>query len=83
MVTRRATEASQAYLARARRLDADLGTLKGAKGPFVTELETFGRGGKVIIPVAGAFAEMPPDVYATIDLVATALTCGHLSYYDA
>ena len=26
---------------------------------------------------------MPPDVYATIDLVATALTCERLSYYDA
>ena len=25
---------------------------------------------------------MPPDVYATIDLVATALTQEHLSYYD-
>ena len=83
VVTRRATEASQAYLTRARRLDTDLGTLPGAKGPFVTELETFGRGGKVIIPVAGAFAEMSPDVYAIIDLVATALTCEHLSYYDA
>ena len=70
-------------LTRARRLDADLGTPPGAKGPFVTELETFGRGGKVIIPVAGAFAEMSPDVYAIIDLVATALTCEHLSYYDA
>ena len=53
------------------------------KGPFVTGLETFGRGGKVIIPVAGAFAEMSPDVYAIIDLMATALTCEHLSYYDA
>ena len=52
-------------------------------GPFVTELKTFGRGGKVIIAVAGAFAEMPPDVYAIIDLVTTALTCEHLSYYDA
>ena len=80
VVTRRATEASQAYLIRARRLDTDLGTLPGAKGPFVTELETFGRGGKVIIPVAGAFAEMSPDVYAIIELVATALTCEHLSY---
>ena len=49
-----------------------------AKGPFVTEFETSGRGGKVITPVAGAFAEN-----ATIDLVATALTCEHLSYYDA
>ena len=83
VVTRRTTEASQAYLTRARRLDADLGTPPGAKGPFVTELETFGRGGKVIITVSGAFAEMPPDVYATIDLVATALTCEHLSCYDA
>ena len=64
-------------------LDTDLGTLPGAKGPFVTELETFGRGGKVIIPVAGAFAEKSPDVYTIIDLVATALTCEHLSYCDA
>ena len=26
---------------------------------------------------------MSPDVYAIIDLMATALTCEHLSYYDA
>ena len=29
--------------------------------------------------IAGAFAEMSPDVYAIIELVATALTCEHLS----
>ena len=50
---------------------------------FLTELDTPGKGGKVIIPVAGAFAEMSPDVYATIDIVATALTCEHFFYYDA
>ena len=54
MVTRLATEASQAYPTRARRLDADLGTLPGAKSPFVTELETFGIGGKVIIDLVAA-----------------------------
>ena len=83
VVTQRATEASQAYLTRARRLDTDLGTPPGAKVPFVTELESFGKCGKVIIPVVGTFAKMPPDVYATIDLVATAITQEHLSYYDA
>ena len=35
MVTRRATEASQAHLTRARSLGTDLGTPPGAKGPFV------------------------------------------------
>ena len=56
---------------------------QGQKGPFVTELESSGKGGKVIIPVVGAFAEMSPDVYAIIDPVATALTQKHLSYFDA
>ena len=83
VVTRRANEASRAYLTRAQRLDADLGTSPGEKGPFETELESFGKTGKVIIPVVGAFSEMSPDVYAIVDLVATALTCEHLSYYDA
>ena len=46
--------------------------LPGAKGPFVTELETFGRGGKVIIPVAGAFAEMSPEL--ELELIQTHMT---------
>ena len=34
-------------------------------------------------PPPGGATKKKTDVYATIDLVATALTCEHLSYYDA
>ena len=43
---------------------------------------SYGREGRVIIPVVGAFGEMSSDVYAIIDLVASVLTQEHLSYYN-
>ena len=43
---------------------------------------SYGKDGKVIIPVVGAFGEMSSDVYAIIDLVASILTHEHLSYYS-
>jgi hypothetical protein len=67
-VERRATEASREYLTRARRLDADLDTPAGTKGPFELELEAYGKGGRVIIPVVGALGEMSSDVYSIVDL---------------
>jgi hypothetical protein len=80
-VERRATEASREYLTRARRLDADLDTPAGTKGPFELELEAYGKGGRVIIPVVGAFGEMSSDVYSIVDLVASVLTHEHLSHF--
>jgi hypothetical protein len=80
-VERRATEASREYLTRARKLDADLDTPAGTKGPFELELEAYGKGGRVIIPVVGAFGEMSSDVYSIVDLVASVLTHEHLSHY--
>ena len=80
-VERRATEASRAYLTRARKLDADLDTPAGTKGPFERKLEAYGKGGRVIIPVVGAFGEMSSDVYSIVDLVASVLTHEHLSHY--
>ena len=79
-VKRRATEASRAYLTRARKLDADLGTPAGTKGLFERELEAYGKGGRVIIPVVGAFGEMSSDVNSIVDLVASVLTHEHLSH---
>jgi len=46
------------------------------------ELRSYGKDGRVIIPVVGAFGEMSSDVYAIIDLVASMLTHEHLSYYS-
>ena len=82
VVNTRATEANRDYLARARKLDAELGTPPETKGPFELELRTYGQDGRVIIPVVGAFGEMSSDVYAIIDLVASILTHEHLSYYS-
>ena len=81
VVERRATEASREYLTRARRLDADLDTPTGTKGPFELELEAYGKDGRVIIPVVGAFGEMSSDVYSIVDLVASVLTHEHLSHF--
>ncbi len=74
-VEHRATEASREYLTRARRLDEDLDTPAGTKGPFGLELEAYdGKGGRVIIPVVGKFGEMSSDVYSIVDLAASVLT---------
>ena len=73
-VNKRATEASRKYLARARKLDAELGTPAETKGPFELELRSYGKDGRVIIPVVGAFGEMSSDVFAIIGLVASVLT---------
>jgi hypothetical protein len=80
-VERRATEASRAYLTRARKFDADLGTPAYTKGPFELELEAYGKGGRIIIPVVGAFGEISSDVYSIVDLIASVLTHEHLSHY--
>ena len=81
-VDKRAAEANREYLARARKLDTELGTPAETKGPFEAELRSYGKDGRVIIPVVGAFGEMSSDVYAIIDLVASMLTHEHLSYYS-
>jgi hypothetical protein len=77
----RATEVSRAYLTRARKFNTDLGTPADTKGPFELELEAYGKGGRVIIPVVGAFGEMPSDVYWIVDLIASVLTHERLSHY--
>ena len=46
------------------------------------ELRSYGKDGRVIIPVVGAFGELSSDVYAISDLVASMLTHEHLSYYS-
>jgi len=79
---RRASEANRKYLTRARKLDAELGTPAETKGPFELELRSYGKDGRVIVPVVGAFGEMSSDVYAIIDLVASILAHEHLSYYN-
>jgi len=82
VVDKRAREANKKYFTRARKLDAELGTPAETEGPFEKELRSYGKEGRVIIPVVGAFGEMSSDVYAIIDLVASVLTHEHLSYYS-
>jgi len=82
VVDKRAREANKKYFTRARKLDAELNTPAETEGPFEKELRSYGKEGRVIIPVVGAFGEMSSDVYAIIDLVASVLTHEHLSYYS-
>jgi hypothetical protein len=61
-------------------LDEKLGTIAGTTGPFAKELNGYGRKGRVVGPVVGAFAEVSPDTCATSGLVASVLAEEHCSY---
>jgi hypothetical protein len=64
-----------------RKLDADLETPTGTKGLFEFELQTYGKGGKVIILFAGAFNEMSSDIYAIVHYIASVLNHECLSFF--
>ena len=60
------------YEKRARDLDAELPDHQpGEEGPFTKILKSYGEEGRVLIPVAGAFAEMSPDAHAIAELCAS------------
>ena len=78
-------EISADYWRRAKRVDdllRDLlGIPEGADGPMVQALKQY-RGGRVLVPVVGAFAEMSSDTELIADLIATALAADHIQFYS-
>jgi len=78
-------EIAAAYEWRAKRVDdllRDLlGIPEGADGPMVQALKQY-RGGRVLVPVVGAFAEMSSDTELIADLIATALAADHIQFYS-
>ncbi len=73
-IPKKATEANRKYLA--------LGAPAETKAPNKLQLTSYGKSGRVIIQVVGAFGKIPSDMYAIIDLVASTLKHKHLSYYS-
>ena len=53
----------------------------GSDGPMATALKKY-NGGRVLVFVMGAFAEMPGDVTRIFDIIAHALARTHVSYYN-
>jgi hypothetical protein len=74
-------EVASSYMRRAKAIDDLLGTPEGVDGPMVRALKDY-RGGCVLVPVAGAFAEMSSDTDLIADLIATALAGDHVRFYD-
>jgi hypothetical protein len=68
VVTKRQQEVNEKYHKKAGELDLEQGTAPGSTGPFRKELIEYRHKGRVIDPVVGAFAEMPPDTYAIAGL---------------
>ena len=61
--------------------DLDTRLAGDQQGGFGAELNTFGRDGVVLGPIVGEFGEMSSHVDRHADVIADALTAGHLSYY--
>ena len=74
-------EAARDYLKRAART-GDLNCHSpGSGGPMTTALKRY-NGGRVLVFVMGAFAEMPGDVSRICDIIARDLARIHVSYYN-
>jgi len=69
------------YLKRAARIDELNGHPPGSKGQMVAALKRY-NGGRVLVFVMGAFAEMPEDVSHIFGIIASDLARTHVSYYN-
>ena len=74
-------EVAQGNLKRAARIDELNGHLPGSDWPMVTALKMY-NGGRVLVFVMGAFAEMSGDVSRICDIIAHELAWTHVSYYN-
>jgi hypothetical protein len=63
-------------------LDREIGGHGEWKGPFENTLDRYGRNGRVLVPVIGAFAEMSDDVSTQADFVASAQADLHCSRFS-
>ena len=68
------------YLKRAARID-ELNGHPGSDGPMATALKRY-NGGRVLVFVVGAFAEMSEDVSRICGIIAHDLARTHVSYYN-
>ena len=80
-VAARQAEVARDYLKRAARVDELNGHPPGSDGPMATALKRH-NGGRVLVFVAGAFAEMSEDVSRICDIIAHDLARTHVSYYN-
>ena len=78
---KRLKQFSPAYNAAAKSLDAELGAKPGSPGPVESVLNTY-NSEKALGLVAGAYAELPSAIHATIDLIASQLADKHLKFVD-
>ena len=80
-VAARKAEVARDYLKRAARLDELNGHPPGSDGPMTTALMMY-NGGRVLVFVVGAFAEMSEDVIRIYDIMAHDPARTHVSYYN-
>jgi len=80
-VAARQAPVARDYLKRAARIDEPNGHPPGSDGQIVTALKRY-NGGRVLVFVMGAFAEMPEDVSRICDITAHDLARTHVSYYN-
>ena len=80
-VAARQAEVARDYLKRAARIDELNGHPQGSDGQMVTALKRY-NGGRVLVFVMGAFAEMSEDVSRICDIIAHDLAQTHVSYYN-
>jgi len=74
-------EVARDYLKRAARFGELNGHPPGSDRPMATALKR-NNGGRVLVFVVGAFAEMPEDVSRICDITAHDLARTHASYYN-
>ena len=77
----RQAEVARDYLKRAARIDELNGHTPGSDGPMATALKRY-NGGRLLVFVVGAFAEMSEDARRICDIIAHDVARTHVSYYN-
>ena len=80
-IAARQAKVARDYLKRAARIDELNGHPPGSDGQIVAALKKH-NGGRVLVFVVGAFAEMPEDLSRICDIIAHDLARTHVSYYN-
>ena len=81
-VTVRQAEVARGYLKRATRIDKLNGHPPGSYGPMATAFNKKNTGGRVLVFVMGAFAEISGDVSRICGIIAHKPAWTHASYYN-
>ena len=80
VVNDRQRQVDKDYHHRAKELDAGFGG--DSSDGFEAELNSYGKRGKVLGPVVGAYGEMSDDVYVIAEAVAEELATEHCGFYS-